>query len=471
MLARRITYNTLVSAGARIFGLALSLITIGFITRYLGQSGFGYYTTVLAFLFFFTVTADLGLYHICVREISRQGADEEKITSNIFSLRFFAGFFIFALAPLVSLFFPYPAHVKTGILLASFGLWLASSYQVLMGVFQKYLRMDKVALVEILGRLIQLGLVILFIRLEFGFLSIIGALVVVYAFEFLLIFVLVQKHIPVRFGFDLALWRKLLKKSLPLGLAAIFTMFSFRLDAIMLSLMKPAAHAGIYNLAYRFLESMIFFPAMFIGLFAPLLAKYAFSDLKKFKKIIQKAMDVLLIFVAPLLVSTFFLSKNLVILVAGDSFIVSASILNILIVAVGIKFLEVLFAKVIISLDKQKWILGIHAAGAVFNLTANLIFIPKYSYYGAALTTVLTGLLELSLMLAVLHFGFRVLPSFARSFRYVSAGLVMALVMYFLAGWAWSLAVAVAILVYFMFLYLIGGFSTRDILSLVRKNV
>ncbi len=91
MLSKRIAYNTIIAAGARIIGLALSLVILGFITRYLGQAGFGYYATILAFLYFFTILADLGLYSICLRDISRPRADEKKIASNAFTLRFFAG--------------------------------------------------------------------------------------------------------------------------------------------------------------------------------------------------------------------------------------------------------------------------------------------------------------------------------------------------------------------------------------------
>jgi len=148
MLGRKIALNTIVSSGARIIGLALSLTTIGFITRYLGQEGFGYYATILAFLFFFTVLADLGLYSICLREISQPRADQRKIVSNAFTLRFMVGLFIFALAPLVVYFFPYPGQVKTGVLIGALGFWLMSNQQVLIGIFQKYLRVDKVALGE-----------------------------------------------------------------------------------------------------------------------------------------------------------------------------------------------------------------------------------------------------------------------------------------------------------------------------------
>jgi len=169
MLDKKIIYNSFVSSGARVIGLALSLITIGFISRYLGQDGFGYYATVLAFLYFFTILSDLGLYSICLREISRPGADEAKIFSNAFTLRFFAGMVIFGLSPLIVWFFPYPTEIKFGVLIGAIGFWLMSNQQVLMGVFQKYLKTDKVALAEVSGRLVQLLSVIFIVRKEMGF--------------------------------------------------------------------------------------------------------------------------------------------------------------------------------------------------------------------------------------------------------------------------------------------------------------
>jgi O-antigen/teichoic acid export membrane protein len=471
MLGRKIAYNSIIAAGARIVGLALSLITIGFITRYLGQVGFGYYATILAFLFFFSVLADLGLYSICLREISRPQADERKIVSNAFTLRFFAGLFIFTLAPLVVLFFPYPSQVKLGVLVAAVGFWLMSNQQVLMGVFQKYLRMDRVALAEFLGRVVQLGLVVFFIWQGFGFLFVVGALTGGALINFLLVFFFSQKYIPISFQFDFTFWRSLLKESLPLALAIIFTMIYFKIDTIMLSLMKTPADVGIYNLAYKFLESLLFFPAMFVGLVMPLMSKYAFSAKEKFREITQKTLDVLLIFIIPIVVGTLFLSQEIVVLIAGPDFILSAGVLNILIIATGIIFLGVLFSNMIISLEKQKSLTYIYGFGVIVNLAANFIFIPKYSYYGAAGTTLLTELVVTGLMLIVLYQSIEELPSFKLIFKYFLAGLVMALTFYFLAGWPLFVLIILAALVYFGFLYLIGGFSAKDILALIKKDV
>ncbi len=471
MLDRKIAYNTIIAAGARIINLALSLIIIGFITRYLGQTGFGQYATILAFLYFFSVLADLGLYSICLREISRPRADERKIASNAFTLRLMAGLFIFALAPLIGYFSPYPETVKLGILIGAVGFWLLSNNQVLMGVFQKYLRMDKVALAEFSGRLVQLALVLFFIWQQKGFLFIVSAMVASALVNFLLVFFFSQKYISISLQLDFSLWRSLLKESLPLALAIVFTMVYFRIDTIMLSLMKSAADVGIYSLAYKILESLIFFPAMFVGLVMPLLSKYALTAKEKFSKVSQQALDVLLVFIIPLIIGTLFLSPQIVVLIAGQEFTLSAGVLNVLIFATGIIFLGTLFSNMIISLKEQRKLAYIYGLGVALNLVTNFIFIPKYSYYGAAGTTLLTEFTVTLLMALVLGRVLKKLPSFGSIIKYALAGLIMAASLYLLPAWNLFLLIVLAGSIYFLSLYLIGGFSIKHILALVRKDV
>lgn len=471
LIARKIAYNTLIAAGARAIGLALSLIIIGLITRYLGQTGFGQYATILAFLYIFTVFADAGLYSICVRDISRPGADEKKIASQAFSLRFLLGLFFFALAPLVALFFPYPYSVQCGILIGALGFWSLSNAQVLMGVFQKYLRMDKVALAELVGRVIQLGLVIFFVWQKMGFLSIVWAMVGGALINFILVYIFAQQYIPISFQINLTYSWQLLKEALPLGMAVILVMIYFKLDTVMLSVMKTPAEVGIYGLAYKILESLIFFPAMFVGLIMPLMSKYALIDQAKFKKISQKTLDILLMAIIPLIVGTFFLSPKIIVLIAGSDFICSANVLNILIVATGIIFLGALFSNQIIALKKQKTLAYIYGFGAVINVVTNLIFIPKYSYYGAAGTTVLTELVVTILMLIVIAQTLKAWPSFKPIFKYLLGACLMAIPLYFLASWNLLILIILGILVYFITLYLLKAFSLQEILALVKREV
>jgi len=467
---RKIAFNTIISGGARMIELVLALIIIGVLTRYLGKEGFGEYSIILAFLFVFNVLADLGLYSIVVREISRPNANEEKIAGNAFTIRFLIGFFIFISAFLVALIFPYSAVVKQGILIGSFGFWFLSMGQVLMGVFQKYLRMDKIALAELTGRVIQVILILWFVKLGFGLLFIVFAITISAFINFVLIFIFVQKYVRIRLCFNFSFWKKILGQAWPLAVSAILCMIYFKLDTIFLSVMKTKGDVGIYGLSYKILESIIFFPVMFVGLVMPLLSRFAFIDLERLKKIIQRAFNFLIISAVPLVIGTLFLSPRIIFLLSGGGFEESALVLDILIFAAAIIFLGTLFSNVIIARNLQKTLAKIYFTGAMVNIAANFVFIPRYSYYGAAGTTLFTELLVTILMLIVIFKSFQYLPSFKIFFKAFFASLIMIFSLYIFQEQNLFILLLIAVGIYFLILYLINGISKEDILMIIKRE-
>ena len=115
-LSSKIFYNTFWQVVIRGVDIIIGIVTLGLITRYLGQTGFGYYTTVMAFLQVFMMLADFGLYLTLLREISAQPAEKEGwIVNQIFTLRVASSAIFLALTIVAVQFFPYPAVVKQGV--------------------------------------------------------------------------------------------------------------------------------------------------------------------------------------------------------------------------------------------------------------------------------------------------------------------------------------------------------------------
>ncbi|OIO48530.1 MAG: hypothetical protein AUJ32_00290 [Parcubacteria group bacterium CG1_02_40_82] len=471
MLAKRIAFNTIISAGSRILGTAIALLTIGLITRYLGQDGFGDYSIITAFLYIFSVLADLGLYSITLREISKEGAAESEIVSHAFSFRFFSGLFIFGLAPAIAWFFPYSFQTKIGIALASFGFWSLSNSQVLVTVFQKYLKMEKAAIAELAGRVVQVGLIGFFVFKNMGFFNIILATSIGSFANFLLIFLFVQKYTSVKIRWNLPYWRKIIKESFPLAISAVFVMIYFKLDTLMLSLMKPPGDVGIYGVAYKILESLIFFPALFVGLIMPLLSRYALTDQIEFKRVAQRGLDILLTFAMPLALGGLILSQPIIALIAGSQFGAAVGVLNILIFATAIIFLGSLFSNMIIALDKQKALAKIYGLGAIVNFSVNLILIPRFSYWGAASSTLFTEALVTFLMLIVIKKAVNYMPNFGILLKIFFASLVMSLILYFARELNIFILLILAVLVYFPALLAFKAVSVNDVKSLIKKQI
>jgi len=475
-IVRKIAYNTVVSAGARIIAVALSLVSLGFITRYLGKEGFGNYSLILAFVYVFNILADLGLYSLITREISRPGADEKKIASNIFTIRIVALLFFLGLGVILVWLFPYTNQVKLGVLIGSVGYLFLSASQVLMGVFQKYLRIDKAGFADIIGRVIQLGLVIIFIRLDLGFFFILLALIISCLGNFILNWFFARTHVALTLAFDFSLWKELIKIAIPIALSLVLTLIYFKFDTIFLSLKfinrssaNPIVDVGIYNVAYKILEGLIFFPSMFVGLIMPLLSRFAFLNPDEFKKIFQKTLDVLIVFIIPVIIGLLMLSLPLVVLIGGAQFSASAPVLQLLSFAIGLIFLGNLFGHSIIALNKQKTGAWIYFSGMLFNVITNLIFIPKYSYFGAAATTVATELLVTILMIYLIYKTINYFPRF-RIIKPILAGLIMTGFLYLFRAGNLFFLVAGGVIVYFATLYLIKGINKDELSLLIKKE-
>src|SRR6056297_1070763 len=118
-LSTKVAYNTLIQIVSKFTATALGLVVVGILTRYLGQSGFGKYTTIMAFLSLFGIIADLGLTLVTAQMVSEPGADQQKILNNLFSIRFFSALLLLGVAPLVVLLFTYEANVKLGVLIGA----------------------------------------------------------------------------------------------------------------------------------------------------------------------------------------------------------------------------------------------------------------------------------------------------------------------------------------------------------------
>jgi O-antigen/teichoic acid export membrane protein len=390
MIAQKITYNIIVNGVTKVFSIALALFGIGMLTRYLGTDGFGKYTTMLAFFAFFSAMGDFGLYAITTREISRKDAKEQWILSRIFTLRLIISCSIFLASTLFVWLLPYEHDVKVSILIASGAFIFSSSYGLLNGIFQKYIAMDRVAFVELSGKIIQIAIIVTVVQLHLPFIVVAMALFITMLWNFSLLFILSRKYTKITLRCDRSYWKKFLKESFPMGISAVVTFLYFKIDAILLSFFQPQSHVGIYGAAYKVIETLTFFPAMVIGLAFPLFSRYIFTNKKLFTTIANSIFKIFTIIIIPLIISTLFLAPDIIRIVGGGEFDASTGVLRILIFALALIFYGHLFTNILIAGAHQKKLMYALVAAAAINIGANAVLIPLYSYTGAAIVSVIT---------------------------------------------------------------------------------
>jgi O-antigen/teichoic acid export membrane protein len=97
----------------------------------------------------------------------------------------------------------------------------------------------------------------------------------------------------------------------------------------------------------------------------------------------------------------FVLAPWVVDLLGGDAFSQSVPVLRILISGLVVFYLTQPLSWLILTLGKQKYLPWVYLASAVFDIIANIIFIPLYSFYASAVITIISeGIILVLLFIA-----------------------------------------------------------------------
>lgn len=470
-LASKVAWNTIVQFLSKIISIVLGLFTIALMTRYLGPVGFGEYTTIITFLSFFAVAADLGLTLVTVQMISQPNIDQGKTLSNLFSLRLFSALILLLSAPIIIWFFPYSTAIKLGVAITWISYFFVALNQILVGLFQKELRLDKVSIAEISSRIILFLGIFVTVKLNYGLTGVLWASILSSFLSFVLHFYYSKPFAKITLNFNWEIWLEIIKKSWPIGLTIVFNLIYLRADILLLSIFKTQNDVGVYGAAYKVIDVLITLPFIFAGIVLPIMTRaWIQKNTEHFKIILQRSFDLMAILAVPQFFGTYFLADKVMSLIAGPEFIIAGPILKILIGASSIVFMGTVFSHGVIAVNKQKNIISSYVFVAITSLIGYFILIPRYSYFGAAWVTIYS---ELAIALASFYIVYKAssfVPRFKAFNKSLIASVIMSLSLVLLIDTPLYINITISSLIYFSCLYLIKGITKEDVLELIAKS-
>ncbi len=476
-IARKILSNTAWQIFGKVLVALLGLAVVKISTSYLSVDGYGQYIVVYEFLAFFGIAADLGLFTIAVKEMSEDEDNIPKIIGNILSLRTILVIATMLLAVATAFLIPkyQGSLIPLGVAIASLTVFITILNGTITSVLQAKLQMHWSSITTVIGKIISLAFMIYVVFWGFpddttiGFhmllvAGVIGNLVMLISTAHF-----VRKITPLTYRFDLKLWKAILKKSLPYGLALILNTIYFRIDSLLISFIRGSGEVGIYGVAMKMLEHFSILPLYFMNSVLPVLTKKIKENTDRYKQVISYAFDFLAAMSVPMVVGGVILAYPIIFIISTPEFLSRLSegfygsdvALQILIFALLFQFLNVLFAFILIALDKQAKLLYINAIGAAFNIIANLLIIPSFGFRGAAITSVLSELIILvaTYVTARKYLKFKIsLKNFG---KIIISALTMGAVIHFLQpityqyiqNWNVLLLIPIGILVYAAMLF------------------
>lgn len=163
-----------------------------------------------------------------------------------------------------------------------------------------------------------------------------------------------------------------------------------KVDILMLGLFCTASSIGYYVYGNKIAVIIIFICTSFASAFLPRLSYYYENDRNKFLNLVNLGIKVLLFLSIPLSVGLFLLSKDFVVLLYGEGFYSSTSVIRLLTPMIIIRALgDLLCYQCVLSTGYEKIRIPATIMAGITNILLNAILIPKFTHNGAAFASVI----------------------------------------------------------------------------------
>jgi O-antigen/teichoic acid export membrane protein len=459
--AKRNIFYKFLSESTRILPALLFI----YVARKLGDENFGKLSFAYSFTGICIIVADFGLNTILIRNVSRQKELTREYVGNIFVLKMVLSAISILVMGLFVLFAGYSSEVITLVIVFGGVMFFKTMVDFFCAVFNAYERMDREAFLKGTSQILLFLSGIVILALGFGLFGLSNVFLIVYLVSSVVGFYMVYEGIAsIRPSFNLRFWKYILRESLPLALTVIFTVIYFKIDVVMLSLIRgDNSEIGWYSAAMRLIELIGVVPALIVSALFPIFSSLYKESIDSLKKAYKTSFKYLLVIALPVAVGTLLLSERFIYIIYGKEFAKAIPALQILVFALIFIFVNYILMNILVAVDKQK-LNAIVAGTCVFvNITLNLCLIPHYGYLGAGVATVIT---EIVLFGLCLYFVTRyvckvnIISLFIRPL--ISVIIMGAFIVVILTKLNLVLVVCISALIYFSCLLLFKYFTGDD---------
>ena len=189
--------------------------------------------------------------------------------------------------------------IRYGILLLAATYLIGSIQSSVSAVFVAKVRNDISTIIDISSKALSLASILVIVHYNLGYYSFIYSMLILAVLSAIAAMIFSLRYISYRPIIDFPQWKALLILSVPLGVVQIINMVYFKVDSILLSVLRTPAEVGYYGVAYKVIEVVMAVPSFFMLALLPNLAK---ADNDGLRSLTQKALDVMLVMAIPIFV-------------------------------------------------------------------------------------------------------------------------------------------------------------------------
>lgn len=466
----RVARNVAALAVARGVTMLLTLAAVAHVTRALGAEGFGVLGYGLALFGYFSLLARPGLDTLAVREIARAPDRVGPLARDVTSLQVALAALAAALYVAVVFALGRPPAERAALLLV--GLPLLAQPFALDWVYQGVERMGVLAVRNVAAAVLQLALVLALVRGPGDLVWAAAAQGVALAAVSAALYLAYRRDFgPLRLRVDVAAWGRLLRPALPIATSVFMVLIYYNLDKLMLGEIRGDEAVGLYEAAYRWVLVALVPGTILVQAFFPTLSA-ALGDRPAMEERARAYARANVGVGFPIALGGGLLAAPLIAFLAGDAFGAAAPVLRLLMVNVGVVYVNLALSQPLLAWNLQTPYMWAVGGGAAANVALNVVLIPTYGAWGAAWATVGAEVVVLVALSALYWRTVRTLPVSATALALCAAALGVGVPIGAATalGWPWLAGAALAAPAYAAAAWALGVVRPSDLRVLLRRR-
>lgn len=376
--------------GEKIIRMGVALFVGVYVARYLGPERFGLLSYAMSFVGLFMALSTLGLDGIMVRELVKTPERRDELLGTAFWLKAGGAILMWIGIAAATPFTHNDTQTNILIIIIAFAV-IFQAFNVIDFNYQAEVKSKFVVYAHLVSLVVSSITKLIFIW--------ISAPLVWFAWVFLLDAVVLAIGLTAiylqttgkvwywKWGWQTA--RELLRDSWPLILSGMAISIYMRIDQVMIMEMLDAEQVGFYAAAVGLSEAWYFVPMAITASVFPAIINAKKQSEELYYQRLQKLYGLMVWLAVAIALPTTFLAPWVIRVLYGDAFLPAAGVLSIHIWAGVFVFLGVACSQWFIVENYIKKNLYRTSIGMISNVVLNLILIPLYGIYGAAIATLL----------------------------------------------------------------------------------
>jgi O-antigen/teichoic acid export membrane protein len=374
--------------GGYVATLGLSVLSTALLTRHLGVSVFGDYTTVTSIVAVIAIVTDSGMSNIGVRDYATlDGAARRRLLADLLGLRVALSVIGIGLVLALALALGFDGALQLGAIAASLATVALVFQHTLTIPLTVDLRFGWLSALELLRQTVTVAGIVVLIVLHAGVFALLTTTLVANTLLIVPTASMVRGQISLRPSFRLGRWRDLMGPTVAFSLATAVGIIYVYTAQILTHVVAGSYQSGLFSISFRVFVVIAAVPGLLVGGALPVLSRAAQSDRDRLGYILQRMFEASLIGGVGLAVA----------ISAGAGFIVEVldarapgaiPVLEIQAFALIASFMTAGSVFGLLSLHRHRGLLLANAAAFVVSLAATLILAADDGAQGAAIATI-----------------------------------------------------------------------------------